>query len=109
MPDSVCVAVANAFHLLADPTRRRLVELAATREQSVGELVKATRLTQPAISKQLALLREGGLVAVRRDGRRRLYRTRKDELLAMRAWLEKYGPEWNARMDDLEAYLEKMK
>ena len=108
MTQSVCVGVADAFQLLADPTRRRLVELTTRQERSVSELVEAVGLTQPAVSKQLAILRESGLIDVRQEGRRRMYRTRTDELRAMRAWLEKYGPEWDARLDDLETYLEKM-
>lgn len=100
--------VADAFHLLADPTRRRLVELTAKQERSVGELVAEVGLSQPAVSKQLAILREGGLVEVRKEGRRRLYRTRAQELQAMRAWLDAQIPAWEARMNALEHHLDKM-
>jgi len=99
--------MADAFQLLADPTRRSLVALTAKQERSVGDLVEATGLSQPAVSKQLAILREAGLVAVRRDGRRRLYRTRPQELHAMRAWLEEHTPQWEARIDKLEDHLDR--
>lgn len=96
------------FQLLADPTRRKLVELTSRQEKSVTELVEATDLTQPAVSKQLATLREGGLVTVRRDGRYRLYKAELEELKAMRDWLLEYGPRWNDRLDALEGHLERM-
>lgn len=100
--------VSDVFQLLADPTRRKLVELTSREERSVTELVDATGLTQPAVSKQLATLREGGLVTVRRDGRYRLYRAELKELKAMRDWLLEYGPRWNDRLDALEDHLERM-
>lgn len=93
---------------MADPTRRRLVELTATEERSVTDLVKATGLSQPAVSKQLARLREAGLVSVRKEGRKRLYRAQPAELAEMRDWLLQYGPLWADRLDDLEAYLNEM-
>ncbi len=98
----------DVFQLLADPTRRRLVELTSREEKSVTELVEATGLTQPAVSKQLATLRENGLVTVRRDGRYRLYKAELDELTAMRDWLLEHGPAWNDRLDALEDHLEEM-
>lgn len=100
--------MADAFQLLADPTRRRLIELAARKERSVGDLVEATGLSQPVVSKQLAILRQGNLMAVRREGRRRFYRARMEELRKMRAWLERFGPRWNARLDALEEHLDRM-
>ncbi len=102
------MVASDVFQLMADPTRRRLVELTAARERSVSELVDATGLSQPAVSKQLAKLREAGLVSVRKDGRNRLYRARTEELAEMRDWLLQYGPLWADRLDDLEAYLDEM-
>lgn len=102
-------SVPDVFQLLADPTRRRLIELTADQERSVSELVDAVGLTQPAVSKQLATLREEGLVTVRRDGRYRLYKAELEELEAMRDWLLEHGPAWNDRLDALEDHLERMK
>lgn len=93
---------------MADPTRRQLIELTAERERSVSELVTATDISQPAVSKQLAKLREAGLVSVRKDGRSRLYRAQSEELAEMRDWLLQYGPLWAGRLNDLEAYLDEM-
>lgn len=100
--------VADVFQLLADPTRRRLVELTASRERTVSELVEAVDVTQPAVSKQLATLREGGLVTVRRDGRHRLYECELEELKVMRDWLLEHAPAWNDRLDALGDHLEEM-
>jgi DNA-binding transcriptional ArsR family regulator len=91
---------------MADPTRRRLVELTAGQERSVSELVEATGLSQPAVSKQLRRLREGGLVSVRKSGRYRMYRARTEELREMRDWLLRYGPLWTERLDALEEHLD---
>jgi len=102
------VAQSDVFQLMADPTRRRLVELTAAQERSVSELVDATGLSQPAVSKQLAKLRDAGLVSARKEGRNRLYRAQTEELDEMRDWLLQYGPLWADRLDDLEAYLNEM-
>ena len=98
----------DVFQLMADSTRRRLLELTSREERSVTELVEATGLTQPAVSKQLATLRENGLVTVRRDGRYRLYKAELEERKAMRDWLLEYGPVWNDRLDALEEHVERM-
>ena len=76
--------------MLADPTRRRILELLLARERSVGELVARFTLTQPAISRHLRALLAAGLVTVRRDGRRRLYRLRTEPLAELADWLEPY-------------------
>lgn len=102
------MAASDVFKLMADPTRRQLIELTAARERGVSELVDVTGLSQPAVSKQLAKLREAGLVSVRKDGRNRLYRAQTEELAEMRDWLLQYGPLWADRLDDLEAYLNEM-
>lgn len=100
--------MADVFQLLADPTRRRLVELTASEERSVGELVEATGRSQPAVSKQLRQLREGGLVSVRKSGRKRLYQAETEELQVMVDWLLEYGPRWSDRLDELEDHLDEM-
>ena len=88
------MAVNDVFQLMAAPTRRRLMELTAAQEQSVGDLVEATSLSQPAVSNHLAKLREAGLVSVREEDRKRLYRARPEGLAEMRDWLLQYGPLW---------------
>jgi DNA-binding transcriptional ArsR family regulator len=77
-------------------------------ERPVGDLVERLELSQPAVSKHLRILREAGLVEVRRDGQRRLYRVRPEPLLAVDAWLDPYRRMWAARLSDLERHLEEM-
>jgi DNA-binding transcriptional ArsR family regulator len=98
----------DPFQLLAEPGRRRLVELLRDGERSVGELVEASGASQPAVSRHLRLLREGGLVAVRAEGQRRLYRVCPGPLRELDAWLEPYRLLWSSRLDELERHLEEM-
>lgn len=97
----------NAFEVLADPTRRRIIELVGASERSVGELVDALAMNQPAVSKQLGVLRAHGFVACRVDGKRRLYSMRPEPLAEVDAWLAPYRRYWAGRLDALQAHLEK--
>ena len=92
--------------VLADPSRRQILELLAERERSAGELVAAFSVSQPAVSRQLRVLREAGLVKVRGEGQRRIYRLEPAPLAKLDAWLERYRRFWNARLDALEVQLE---
>jgi DNA-binding transcriptional ArsR family regulator len=82
-----------SFTALADPTRRRLLERLRRRDHTVGELAKIARITQPAVSQHLRVLREANLVAARSVGTRRYYRVNRDGLLEMRRYLESYWDE----------------
>lgn len=82
--------IQQSLEMLVDPTRRRIVELLLVRERSVGELVARFTLTQPAISRHLGALLAAGLVSVRRDGRRRMYRLRAQPMAELAEWLEPY-------------------
>lgn len=95
-----------AFAALADPSRRRILDLVRERERPVGELVDHLRISQPGVSKHLRVLREAGLVDVRADGRRRLYTLRAAPLTEVAAWLAPYRSYWNERLDALEQHLE---
>jgi DNA-binding transcriptional ArsR family regulator len=96
----------TAFAALADPSRRRILDLLRARERSVGELVGHLDLSQPGVSKHLKVLRESGLVDVRREGKRRWYGLRAEPLADVAAWLEPYAAHWSARLDALERHLE---
>jgi DNA-binding transcriptional ArsR family regulator len=100
--------MATAFDVLAEPNRRRILDLLRAAERPVGELVDALGVSQPAVSKHLRVLREAGLVAVRADAQRRLYRVRPDPLRAVDEWLEPYRLLWKSRLDDLERHLDAM-
>jgi DNA-binding transcriptional ArsR family regulator len=98
----------GAFAALAEPNRRRIVELLHERERPVGELVDALSVSQPAVSKHLRVLREAGVVEVRADAQRRLYRVRPEPLREIDAWLEPYRELWTRGLDRLERHLDEM-
>jgi DNA-binding transcriptional ArsR family regulator len=100
------MSVAAVMEALSEPNRRRIVELLLGGEQSVGRLAAVTGLAQPAVSKHLRVLREAGLVEVRRDAQRRHYRIRPQPLAELDAWLEPYRRLWDERLDRLERHLE---
>jgi DNA-binding transcriptional ArsR family regulator len=97
-----------AFEILAEPNRRRILDLLRVAERPVGELVDALAVSQPAVSKHLRVLREAGLVEVRSDAQRRLYRVRAEPLRDVAEWLEPYRRLWATRLDDLERHLDAM-
>jgi DNA-binding transcriptional ArsR family regulator len=92
---------------IAEPTRRRILDVVREGERSVGELVEELGMQQPGVSRHLRVLREAGLVEVRRDAQRRLYRLRPEPLQELDAWLEPYRAEWATRLDSLERHLQR--
>jgi DNA-binding transcriptional ArsR family regulator len=98
--------MATAFEVLAEPTRREILDLIRDRELSVGDLVQRIRLSQPGVSKHLRVLRDAGLVEVRVDAQRRLYRVRPEPLAEIDAWLRPYRRLWAGRLDALESHLD---
>jgi DNA-binding transcriptional ArsR family regulator len=97
--------VATTFEVLAEPNRRRILDLLLDRPRSVGELVDELGLSQPGTSKHLRILREAGMVQVRRDAQRRWYELRPAPLVELDAWLEPYRRLWAGRLDALERHL----
>jgi DNA-binding transcriptional ArsR family regulator len=89
---------------IADPTRRRVLELVRERELPAGELAAHFDVSRPAVSKHLRVLRECGLVRDRRQGKLRLYRADPAPLAELRDWLEAY---WDARLDTLKEVAER--
>jgi len=98
--------MATTFDVLAEPARRRILDLLRERARAVGELVELVGLSQPGVSKHLRVLREAGLVSVRRDAQRRWYELRPDPLAEVDAWLEPYRQLWADRLDSLERHLD---
>jgi DNA-binding transcriptional ArsR family regulator len=96
---------AAVLEAIAEPTRQRILDAVRDRERSVGELVEQVGMHQPGVSRHLKVLRDAGLVEVRRDAQRRLYRLRPEPLMELDAWLEPYRAEWAARLDSLERHL----
>jgi DNA-binding transcriptional ArsR family regulator len=96
------------FEVLAQPNRRRILDLLVAAERPVGDLVDELEVSQPAVSKHLRVLREAGLVEVRIDAQRRIYRVRAEPLRAIDEWLKPYRRLWASRLDDLERHLDAM-
>jgi DNA-binding transcriptional ArsR family regulator len=96
----------TSYTALAEPHRRQILDLLRGGERPVGDLVARLELSQPGVSKHLKVLRDAGLVAVRIDGRRRLYALRPQPLAEVDAWLEPYRALWSERLDALEQHLE---
>lgn len=90
---------------IADPTRRRMVELLAISERTAGELVREFDLSAPAISQHLNVLREAGLVSTRAEGQSRIQTLNPDGLDELEDWLEKTRSVWSRRLDALEREL----
>lgn len=93
------------LEVIVQPTRRHILDLVRDRERSVGELVDEVGMHQPGVSRHLKVLRDAGLVEVRRDAQRRLYRLRPEPLIELDEWLEPYRAEWKGRLDSLEDHL----
>jgi DNA-binding transcriptional ArsR family regulator len=86
------------FDVLAEPNGRRILDFLRASERPVGELVERLELSQPAVSKHLRILRESGLVEVRADAQRRLYRVQAEPLRTIDQWLEPYRQMWGSHM-----------
>jgi DNA-binding transcriptional ArsR family regulator len=91
--------MADVFQILADPTRRRLVEALRTGEHSVNELVDIVDIGQPGVSRQLSILQDANFVVVRPEGRRRLYALRPEPFWELNQWMTTYRGVWEARLD----------
>ena len=92
----------DALAALADPTRRRIVELLADGERSAGEIAAQFDTSRPGVSRHLRVLREHGLVHAREEGHRRLYSLDAAPLAELDAWLARYRAFWANRLDALD-------
>jgi DNA-binding transcriptional ArsR family regulator len=97
----------DVLTLVADPTRRRIVELLAERDMSAGELANHFTIARPGVSRHLRQLREGGLVSASADGQRRIYHLEADRLWEFEAWLEPLRAVWANRLDALETEIQR--
>lgn len=96
----------DVLEAIAEPHRRRILDELRTGESSVGTLVERLGTNQPHVSKHLRVLRDAGLVEVRVEAQRRLYRVRPEPLSELDAWLEPYRQMWRASLDRLETHLD---
>lgn len=97
----------DVFQALADPTRRRIVEVLQSGEQQVGDVVAKAGIHQSGVSRHLRILSESGFVSMRPDGQRRLYALKPEPFRELDAWLTQYRALWEERLDRFGAALER--
>ena len=102
------MVMTTIFDVIADPTRRHILDLLLQRPHLVGELVDQLEISQPGVSKQLRVLRDAGLVRVRQDAQRRWYVLRPEPLQEIDQWLAGYRESWSERFENLDEYLRKL-
>lgn len=98
----------SSFAIVAEPNRRAILSLLLDAERSVGELERELRLSQPAVSKHLRVLREAGFVESTVDAQRRLYRLKPEPLQEVDDWLAQFRRFWSTHIDALERHLDRM-
>jgi DNA-binding transcriptional ArsR family regulator len=96
----------SAFDIVAEPNRRSILTLLATKEQSVGEIERRLRMPQPTVSKHLRVLRDAGFVEATVDAQRRVYRLTPDRVRELEDWLEPFRKLWSDSFDALERHLD---
>lgn len=97
----------SPFEAVAEPNRRRILDLLRESERPAGELVDVLAISQPGVSKHLRILREAGLVSVRAEGQRRVYRLEPRGLAELEAWLAPYRRFWAGKLSALDEHLER--
>lgn len=98
----------STFAVIAEPSRRAILSLLASSEQTVGDIEEKLKLSQPSVSKHLRVLREAGFVEARVDAQRRVYRIRPEPLAEIDAWLEPFRRFWSGHVDALEHHLDRI-
>ncbi len=101
-------SVESAFEIIAEPNRRAILSLLVSSQRSVGEIEQRLRMSQPAVSKHLRVLREAGFVESTVDAQRRLYRLKPGPFQEVDAWLAQFRRFWSAHLDALERHLDRM-
>ena len=98
--------ISDPFNAVAEPRRRHILEFIAAEERSVSEIAQVLELEQPSVSKHLQVLRNVGLVTVRRDGRRILYRTNAETLRTIHDWSRMFAQHWRGQLRRIKAHAE---
>ena len=98
----------SVFEIIAEPNRRAILGLLVSSEQSVGEIERQLRMSQPTVSKHLRVLREAGFVESTVDAQRRLYRLKPERLQELEAWLAPFRRFWSGHVDALERHLDRL-
>src|SRR3954451_6079373 len=108
IPCRVYNGMASAFEIIAEPNRRAILGLLSLSQQSVGEIERQLRMSQPTVSKHLRVLRDAGFVESTVDAQRRLYRLKPEPLQEVDTWLAQFRRFWAPHLDALERHLDRM-
>lgn len=96
----------DVFHAIADPTRREILSLLTENPLSVNSVAERFRISRPAVSKHVKILKECGLLTIKKKGREHICEPKFDKLQEVSSWVEKYRTFWNEKLDDLERFLQ---
>src|SRR6185295_17393361 len=99
----------DSFQAIADPTRRAIIQMLASRPMNLNAVAENFDISRPAISKQIKILTECGLIRIRQQGRERVCEVQFQKLEEVSDWIEKYRIFWTRKLDDLERFLAKGK
>jgi DNA-binding transcriptional ArsR family regulator len=99
----------DPFNAIAEPRRRHILEFLAAQERSVGDIADALELGQPSVSKHLQVLKDVGLVTVRREGKRAMYRTNAETLRTVHDWSRMFAQYWRGQLGRIKAHAEENK
>lgn len=102
LPMARAATTSDGFNAVAEPRRRAILSYLALRERTVGEIVLTLRFEQPSVSKHLRVLRDVGLVHVRRNGRQKLYRTNAEAIRPMHEWTKTFERFWGHQLNRIK-------
>ncbi len=95
----------DVFHAIADPTRREILSMLSVNSLSVNSVAEKFKISRPAVSKHVKILKECGLITIKKKGREHICEPKFDKLKEVSSWVEKYRAFWNEKLDDLERFL----
>jgi DNA-binding transcriptional ArsR family regulator len=95
----------DAFQAIADPTRRKIIDLISQQPMNLGTIAEYFKISRPAISQQIKILHECGLVVIKREGRETICCIQPKQLKKIADWAGKYAGLWEERIDSFEAYV----
>jgi len=101
-------SVESVFEIIAEPNRRAILSLLVSKQQTVGEIERRLRMSQPTVSKHLRVLRDAGFVESTIDAQRRLYRLKPEPFQEMETWLAQFRRFWSTHVDALERHLDRI-
>lgn len=102
------IARRDVFQAIADPTRRKIIELVANESMNVNTIAASLKMSQPAVSQQIKILNECGIIEIETIGRERYCKIQTQNLIPAFLWLEKYQKQWVDRIDSFEKYVNKL-